>query len=171
MTLINQIVLHKKYGKGIIEEFDKAGHVMVKFDRVPKLKKFQYPEAFEKFLSFEDSSLQKDVMDQIEAKEEQAVAEPAKEEAPKAEGVAGSAAETVQEKPKVMKEEEIEAARAHLMKGNMAVKCTFCDGAATAQSIGFAGVCSQETLKSISKRPCGLHGNRLSEIHKRRVHL
>lgn len=58
---IGKKVLHKKFGEGIITEFD-GTHVAVEFPG--DVRKFQYPAAFEKFLTFEDEKLQATAIDE-----------------------------------------------------------------------------------------------------------
>lgn len=57
MDLINQRVLHKTYGTGIIVTQIKE-YIEVNFDAICEIKKFPYPSCFEKFLKLEDDSLQ-----------------------------------------------------------------------------------------------------------------
>lgn len=52
---IGKKVSHKMFGEGIISEFD-GSYVEVDFSGI--IKKFVYPAAFEKFLTFEDEGLQ-----------------------------------------------------------------------------------------------------------------
>lgn len=59
--IVNEIVLHKKYGIGTIEAKDENNYIWVRFanaepgrDRI----RFLYPDAFETFLSFGDQQLQ-----------------------------------------------------------------------------------------------------------------
>lgn len=59
--LINKKVIHKNFGMGIIiETINHETGIIVKFDALSESKKFQFPEAFENFLRFEDESLQEE---------------------------------------------------------------------------------------------------------------
>ena len=55
MNIIGQKVKHKAWGLGIIKSLD-GNIIEVSFDE--GIKKMQFPEGFEKFLVFEDSSFQ-----------------------------------------------------------------------------------------------------------------
>ncbi len=54
---LNAAVSHCKFGKGLIVEV-KDKHVTVEFEALDENKVFTYPDAFEKFLHFEDGKLQ-----------------------------------------------------------------------------------------------------------------
>lgn len=62
MDLIDQRVINKVYGKGIIKSQD-PNYVYVVFKAGEK--KFKYPEAFDLFLKFEDQELQTDIEHKI----------------------------------------------------------------------------------------------------------
>ena len=56
-NMLNAVVVHCKYGKGMIEKVD-DNHLTVKFDSISENKIFTYPDAFERFLKFEATDLQ-----------------------------------------------------------------------------------------------------------------
>lgn len=57
--MLNEIVLHNKYGKGKIVGV-KDNYIKVAFQDSKEEKIFLYPNGFEKFLVFEDAKLQED---------------------------------------------------------------------------------------------------------------
>lgn len=62
MNLINSIVTHKCYGKGIIVKADN-NYVIVKFSNC--IKTFSYPSAFDKFLIAENPKIQAEILEKI----------------------------------------------------------------------------------------------------------
>jgi len=56
--MLNSIVMHSKYGKGTIISIDDK-YIKVSFESHNQLKKFIYPDSFEKYLIFIESELQK----------------------------------------------------------------------------------------------------------------
>ena len=54
--LVNQTVIHKSFGKGIIRSVDEK-YLEVDFVETGKVSKFPYPGCFHGFLTIEDSSL------------------------------------------------------------------------------------------------------------------
>lgn len=58
--LINQTVIHKTFGKGIISGIDDK-HLMAEFKEKDKIGKFSYPACFNGFLTLEDKELQKEM--------------------------------------------------------------------------------------------------------------
>lgn len=85
MDLVGKRVIHKTLGEGVITESEKD-YVKIKFPKEKNLKKFAYPVAFEKFLTFVDEESKREAetdLDQynrkIEAQEEQKRKEKAEE--------------------------------------------------------------------------------------------
>ena len=68
--MVGAQVVHKKYGKGKVLEAG-VSHIMVRFAGSEIPKKFVYPDAFKKFLLFEDPVLEKKAMADIEQREKQ----------------------------------------------------------------------------------------------------
>ena len=62
MDILNLKVIHNVFGKGIVTEFD-GKYAKIKF--MVKSCKFVYPDAFEKFIKAEDSSIQEAIMNEI----------------------------------------------------------------------------------------------------------
>lgn len=80
MELVGKTVIHKIFGAGKITSFD-GKHIGVLLEKAGA-KTFQYPTAFDKFLRFEDSSAQEQVINLIA---EEAAAKKAADEAKKKE--------------------------------------------------------------------------------------
>lgn len=59
--LINQTVIHKSFGKGIIIRIVDKKYLEVDFTEKGKVSKFAYPSCFYGFLTLEDSSLQVEI--------------------------------------------------------------------------------------------------------------
>lgn len=56
-NMVNAVVEHCKFGKGIIEVV-KDNHLTVRFEETDEKKVFSYPDAFEKFMKFEEAAFQ-----------------------------------------------------------------------------------------------------------------
>lgn len=63
--LINQTVIHKSFGKGIICSVDEK-YLVVDFRKKSKLSKFVYPSCFDGFLILENSKLKLEVEKAVE---------------------------------------------------------------------------------------------------------
>ena len=63
--LINQTVMHKTFGKGIICSIDEK-YLGVDFTEKGKVSKFPYPSCFNGFLTVEDSDLQTEIASVLE---------------------------------------------------------------------------------------------------------
>ena len=74
MNLINETVQHTKFGSGATVEIEQ-GRVVVKFAEQQEEKSFVFPDAFENFLKFDNSLIQKDVLKQLRQKKEQVALE------------------------------------------------------------------------------------------------
>lgn len=64
--LVNQTVIHKSFGKGIIRSVDEK-HLEVDFTQKGKVSKFPYPDCFYRFLTIEDNSLQSEIEAVVES--------------------------------------------------------------------------------------------------------
>lgn len=64
MNLEGIVVKHKAFGKGIVKQQDKD-YILISFSQGEK--RFVYPDAFEKFIKAEDTSVQEAVMNEISA--------------------------------------------------------------------------------------------------------
>lgn len=58
--LVNQTVIHKSFGKGVIRSVDEK-YLEVDFMKKGKISKFSYPGCFHGFLTVEDGSLQPEI--------------------------------------------------------------------------------------------------------------
>lgn len=67
-NLINEKVVNVKYGIGEIIGIVGEDKIIVGFDKLTEYKKFIYPDAFESFLRFENTLLQTEALEKIEAK-------------------------------------------------------------------------------------------------------
>ena len=63
--LVNQTVIHKSFGKGIIRSMDEK-HLEVDFKEKGKVSKFPYPSCFNGFLTVEDCDLQAEITSVVE---------------------------------------------------------------------------------------------------------
>ena len=132
MSIIGEAVKHKTFGKGIIAEV-KGKIVTVKFYSNDAKKLFEFPDAFEKFLQFEDINLQKEALSALNEKRIKKI------EAQKSihyEQPSSSRTEVVKKKTKKLPPRK-----------NLAFKLNFCDGGASLDSIGFKSVCSDEVIR------------------------
>jgi hypothetical protein len=131
MNLVNQKVHHKAFGKGTVLSFN-GGYLLVDFPIGQK--RFIYPDAFDRFLSTEDSRVASEIRYDIE-KAKQAK-EQAKQQAfdsrmtPTKEKSANKTAERFKNSP----------------HANIAFKCNFCDGGQSDEQVGFYGVCSDGVI-------------------------
>lgn len=66
-NLINSTVYHKKYGRGIITDISST-HIKINFS--DELKTFNYPYAFENFLTLENKEIQNTIIKQIKDKKQ-----------------------------------------------------------------------------------------------------
>lgn len=68
-SLKNEYVDHIKFGRGLIVS-EETGKITVEFTGVPGNKIFQFPDAFEQFLKFEDNSLQEESLSILDGKKQ-----------------------------------------------------------------------------------------------------
>jgi len=138
MELIGEIVKHKAFGRGQVIEFIN-NNVTVLFDESKEEKRFLYPSAFGEFLQLENKTLSKHIEEDIAAialkeaenkriNEELAILAMA---ANSKDGAKRSKKTT----PKVSD------------KSNIAFKCNYCDGGKSEETVGYKGVCSDDTIK------------------------
>ena len=139
MQIIDEIVIHKVWEKGTIIKVDGA-YITIHFDKIQDDKSFIYPDAFEKFLTFEKDSLQATAEKAVSDKQQKLQQEREKREA---------------ESKKVFREQPIKVEKTKSgtrkkklpPRKNLAFKLNYCDGGATADSVGYKGVCSDETIR------------------------
>lgn len=74
--LINQDVVHKNFGRGIICSVEDESHLSVKFEGKDAVSRFVYPQCFYGFLTLENSRLQFEIAQTVKNwKEENGIAE------------------------------------------------------------------------------------------------
>jgi hypothetical protein len=136
MAMVDAKVYHKIFGTGIVEKIDE-GKITVQFNGKPHM--FVYPDAFEKYLTAEDSDIQKTALTALEKK----IAETPVKPIPSPQ----------LQKTSAMR--KVSAAKKPTYK-NMIVKCNYCDGGASDEQIGYNGVCSDAIIRynvQKAKRP------------------
>ena len=139
MDMCGQVVTHKVFGKGKIIEFAN-NYVIVLFDGSKAEKKFTYPSSFGTFLKMEN----KDIIIQIDKDKD----EIASEEAESKRIIEEQAKVEVEVKAKGKGGRRVKKASSKTSdRNNIAFKCNFCDGGSSEESVGFKGVCSDETIK------------------------
>lgn len=134
MDCINQVVLHKVWGKGTIVELNK-NIIDVSFEC--GIKKLQFPTAFEKFLIAENPKFQEFVLSLIteeKAREEAEVRAKLEEQ------------ERLKAKLADIKEPKPGRSKKKVERENIAFKCNFCDGGADDEHLGFRGPCSDTLI-------------------------
>ena len=142
MELLNAKVNHKIFKLGTIVSFD-SNYVVVKFDVRPIGKdcdevRFTFPAVFEGFLTAENKKLQKEIDEFIrtaKALKIKQLEEKQLTEKQLSQEKIDKIRKATHKKPKTYKRE------------NIVFKCNYCDGGASENQIGFAGVCSEKTIK------------------------
>ena len=127
MDLKGQKVSHKTFGTGVVTAQTES-LVIIAFDAGEK--KFPYPTAFKQFLVFCDPTLQKSVLEEIEAAEREKAALLAKQSL------------VIREIAPTQKKKKTRAVRP-----NIAFKCNYCDGGKSSSSICFNGICSERIIR------------------------
>ncbi len=131
INIINKKVHHKVFGEGVVLFLD-GSYLLVEFSVGQK--KFVYPDAFDGFLSAEDSSVALEIRREIEAAkqmEEQARQQALDDRAHSPAGLpAAGRQKTLRKAP----------------RANIAFKCNFCDGGRSNEQVGFHGVCSDSVI-------------------------
>ena len=132
IDIIGKKVTHKSFGKGTVSKFD-GRYLLVLF--ADKKIEFVYPISFKEFLTTKDAKFQEKIeFDQkIAAKkaEEKKLQKKADRIALKAEIQSRSSGYT----------------RRQIKRDSVVFKCNYCDGGKTGEQIGYAGVCSDGTIK------------------------
>lgn len=135
MTVLNlkgQKVIHRDLGTGEIIEHNEQT-LRIAFARGEK--RFLYPGAFDGFLELENQELAAQVttvLNEIAVEEERHRVE---------------MAEQLERERLVPTVSSTRQTRAKKVRNNIVFKCNFCDGGSSEQSLGFAGVCSDEQIK------------------------
>lgn len=139
MNLINSIVLHKTFGKGVIVA-QSGDYVTVKFPS--KECRFVSPDAFSKYIKCEDEKLQQELELAFSIKQEAAEkkAQEEREAQRKAEEDARRRAEEERRFKRVVYDR-------HADENNLAFKCNFCNGGCDSNCLGFKNVCSDQLIR------------------------
>ena len=138
MYLKNQTVTHKSLGQGKIIRHDEK-YVTVLFATGEQL--FQYPAAFDRFLTLDDPDVAQQIKDNLKQLADK------KQQPPEAEAPPPTPQQPIAETPKPTR-------RRASGRENIAFKCNFCDGGKTDIHVGFNGVCSPEQIhRNVVKDP------------------
>ena len=121
-------VKHKLFGIGEVVS-RKGNCLIVKFEDNSE-KKFAIPQSFQLGILTAEGDLKKEVDDAIKVKEELAQKRESEQMLEKAK------IERIKKSPKKAYQKE-----------NIAFKCNYCDGGASALQVGYAGVCSKKTIE------------------------
>lgn len=145
--MLGRQVTHRVYGIGSIIEF-KDGKISVDFSGTIRL--FQFPEAFERFLTTDDAVLLDGVKSELRIKAE--ARQKAEEERQKAKEAEEKAAlmttRAVSRIPFPAPDKAYPVVRqAHGSNESIAFKCNFCDGGSSGSCIGFRGKCSDYMIR------------------------
>ncbi|MDF2588467.1 MAG: hypothetical protein K0S41_2308 [Anaerocolumna sp.] len=62
--MVNELILHSRFGKGKVIEV-LGNHIKIDFFESKSTKIFQYPDSFEKYLTFENDRLQQEVLQDL----------------------------------------------------------------------------------------------------------
>ncbi|SHJ45233.1 hypothetical protein SAMN02745248_00166 [Hathewaya proteolytica DSM 3090] len=133
MNLVNEVVIHKVFGKGRVSSLE-DNYMVVSFHGDEK--KFLYPDSFDEFFEAQNPKLNDEIQAQLAVIKEKEIKE--------------------YEEKKQRDEEQRElstprgrrrSAKARkIQRANVAFKCNYCDGGKTSSDVGFNGVCSDDTM-------------------------
>lgn len=127
MDIVGCKVIHKTLGSTTVVKQTEE-YIYVFFDE--KERKFQYPDAFEDFLTLEDEVLQGKVTEEIHRRRQEKKAQ--------------MEAKISLAKPSTTSQKR---ERTREKRPNIAFKCNYCDGGKSTFSIGFNGVCSDSVIR------------------------
>ncbi|MGN0162750.1 MAG: hypothetical protein ACI4EA_04085 [Candidatus Ornithomonoglobus sp.] len=144
--LINKRVIHKLWGTGVITE---ASGKAVKVDFNGEIKKFVYPDAFKRFLVFEENNLQEKTDNLLEERNKREAEEKEAEER------ARRLAQKLQQLEKFRKEKEKRSGRREVRHDNPAFRC---ESVFTGDGVIRAGADS----RGKARRFRGLEANKLA---------
>ena len=139
MNLVNQAVVHKAFGEGIIVAHS-GDYITAKFS--DRESRFVFPDAFSSFLKCKDVNLQSELEALSKAKAE-AVAQKKREERERAIREAEEAKRR-EEEAKASAKKTTQLRKSN--ENNLAFKCNFCDGGCSSDCIGYKGVCSDDQI-------------------------
>lgn len=135
MELKGKNVRHKIFGEGTVNCFDGV-HVEVEF--AVGVKKFSYPDAFNRFLTLEDEEAASEISGILKEKEqekEDRLQKLTESLEPKKEAVKKPAEKKVSFHKTIRKE-----------LPDIILKCNYCDGGASEACIGYCGICSDDVI-------------------------
>lgn len=137
--MLNERVKHIKFIMGTIIRLEE-GYIHIDFDALEDIKVFPYPGSFEKFLTIDSLEQQDKVLEEIRVmnlkKDE--------ESSGREEAIINKINEG--KKSKFYRTQKSSSFKT-LTKGNIAMKCTFCDGGSSKKSLGFNGICNKDNIK------------------------
>ena len=153
--LLGHAVTHNTWGTGTIISAD-SKYLIVSFNELGD-KKYQFPKAFESFLTMDDDSLQKEILEEIRRlpKPEKEMFQPVKktlhpdseESADKSSRLKVSKGSTRKKNPTSLSNNTRQERNKHFMTKNIAFKCTYNDGGKDVNGIGFLKVCSNALIQ------------------------
>lgn len=139
MQIIGEKVTHRAFGVGIITSMDN-NHIAVRFDNIKEEKKFQYPDAFEKFLKFSKDDLQIEALALMKKNQE-------KQQIDKQKRIEEMHKREYEEPISIPKKTQGRRTKKLPQRKNLAFKLNYCDGGASEDSIGYKGVCSDDMIR------------------------
>ena len=141
MEFCGEIVKHKVFGRGQVVNFA-INYISILFEESESEKKFFYPAAFGVFLEVENKHFlkqieeDKNIIAQKDA-EIRRINEELEEQA-QAEAINLKKIKTSYSKKTVSKTSDL---------NNIAFKCNYCDGGSCKETVGYKGICSDDTIK------------------------
>ena len=155
--LVGHLVTHTTWGTGTIISAD-SKYLTVSYNELGE-KKYQFPKAFASFLTMDDDSLQKEILEEIQRlpRSEKKVFQPIKRT------LHTDSVESAEKPGKLFVSKGSSGRRdldltslrsnfqqernAHFMTKNIAFKCTYNDGGKDVNGIGFLKVCSDSLIQ------------------------
>ncbi|MFA9398795.1 MAG: hypothetical protein ACERKV_11095 [Clostridiaceae bacterium] len=139
MDICGEVVEHKAFGRGEIIKFEN-NHITVLFDKKKDEKIFVYPSVFENYLKTDNEVFLKEI-----EKDKNKIAE--YELIKKQEEI-----KRIDEEYERMVLERKNTNNGKISsktndKNNIAFKCNYCDGGNSKETVGYKGICSDETIK------------------------
>ena len=139
MNLVNQAVVHKKFGEGVIVAHN-GDNITVRFS--DRESRFVSPDTFTSFLKCKDAKLQSE-LEKAYAVKAEAKAQKKREELEKAIREAEEAKRRAEEAKASVKRT---TQSRNSNENNLAFKCNFCNGGCSNDCIGYKGVCSDDQI-------------------------
>ncbi len=136
MEFVGEVVKHKTFGTGKIEEFNDT-YIVVKFED-GALKDFVFPDAFDSYLKLNNSTLAKQVEERLIVYRQRQEEKRLKEQEQRKEAYRLS-----------LLRAEVENSKKNVVNktnSNIVFKCYYCDGGTNSDSLGYKSACSDETI-------------------------